>query len=70
MEHKLGETFEFEGNTLEVSEVEDIERPCVGCFFFGEGHHCFFGGIESCMDEDREDHTNVIFKNSTKTEEL
>lgn len=52
MEHKLGETFEFEGNTLEVSEVEDIERPCVGCFFFGE------------------DHTNVIFKNSTKTEEL
>ena len=34
MEHKLGETFEFEGNTLEVSEVEDIERPCVGCFFF------------------------------------
>lgn len=41
MEHKLGETFEFEGNTLEVSEVEDIERPCVGCFFFGEGHHCY-----------------------------
>ena len=70
MEHKLGETFEFEGNTLEVSEVEDIERPCVGCFFFGEGHHCYFGGIEFCIFRFREDHTNVIFKQSTKTEEL
>lgn len=44
MEHKLGETFEFEGSTLKVSEVEDIERPCVGCFFFGEGHHAILEG--------------------------
>lgn len=33
MEHKLGETFTWNGHTLEVAEVEGPENPCSGCYF-------------------------------------
>lgn len=69
MEHKLGETFTWNGHTLEVAEVEDPEDPCSGCYFFEHAISCYGKGLE-CMDDSRRDHTNVIFKQSTKTEEL
>ena len=69
MEHKLGETFTWNGHTLEVAEVEDPENACSGCYFFEHGLSCYGNGLE-CMDDSRRDHTNLIFKNSTKTEEL
>lgn len=33
MEHKLGETFTWHGQTLAVAEVKDQEEPCSGCWF-------------------------------------
>lgn len=33
MEHELGETFTWNGHTLEVAEVKDPEDPCSGCYF-------------------------------------
>lgn len=33
MEHKLGETFTWNGHTLEVAEVEDPDKACSGCWF-------------------------------------
>ena len=68
-ENKLGETFTWNGHTLEVAEVEDPEDPCSGCWFFEHTISCY-GNRLNCMDDSREDHTNVIFKNSTKTEKL
>lgn len=68
-ENKLGETFTWNGHTLEVAEVEDPEDPCSGCWFFEHTISCYGNGF-NCMDDSREDHTNVIFKNSTKTEKL
>jgi hypothetical protein len=69
MEHKLGETFTWNGHTLEVAEVEDPEFACTGCWFFEHAIPCYEKDLR-CMDDSRRDHTNVIFKNSTKTEEL
>lgn len=69
MEHKLGETFTWNGHTFEVAEVEDPEQACNGCWFFEHSISCYGIGL-NCMDDSRRDHTNVIFKNSTKTEEL
>lgn len=69
MEHELGETFTWNGHALKVVEVKDPEDPCSGCYFFEHGISCYGNGLE-CMDDSRRDHTNVIFKNSTKTEEL
>lgn len=69
MEHKLGETFIWHGHTLEVAEVEDPENACSRCWFFEQTISCCGNGLE-CMDDSRRDHTNVIFKQSTKTEEL
>ena len=66
MEHKLGETFTWNGNTLEVAEVEDPEHACNGCWFFEHSISCYDNGL-NCMDDSRKDHTNVIFKNSTNT---
>lgn len=68
MEHKLGETFTWNGRTLEVAEVKDPEDLCSGCYFFEHGISCYWNVLE-CMDDAREDHTNVIFK-EIKTEEL
>ncbi len=69
MEHKLGETFTWDGHTLEVAEVENPKNACNGCYFFEHAISCYGNGLE-CMDNLRRDHTNVIFKNPTKTEEL
>mgnify|MGYP000003554392 FL=1 len=69
MEHKLGETFTWHGQTLAVAEVKDQEEPCSGCWFFEHAISCYGNGLK-CMDDSRRDHTNVIFKNSIKTEEL
>lgn len=69
MEHKLGETFIWSGHTLEVAEVEDPENACRGCWFFEHAISCYEKDLK-CMDDSRRDHTNVIFKNSTKTEKL
>lgn len=69
MEHKLGETFTWHGQTLAVAEVKDPGNPCNGCYFFEHGISCYGNGLE-CTDNLRRDHTNVIFKQSTKIEEL
>lgn len=69
MEHKLGETFIWNGHTLEVAEVEDPEHACTGCWFFEHAITCYGNGLH-CMDDSRKDNRNVIFKNPTKTEEL
>ncbi len=70
MEKKLGETFLWNRRKLKVVEVENIDVPCVGCFFFVKGRQCYFGDLYPCTEEDRQDHTNVIFKEQLNTEEL
>ena len=69
MEHELGETFTWNGHTLEVVEVKDPEDPCSGCYFFEHGISWYGEGLE-WMGEARRKHTKVIIKEATKTEEL
>ena len=52
-ENKLGETFTWNGHTLEVAEVEDPEDPCSGCWFFEHTISCYGNGL-NCMDDSRE----------------
>lgn len=68
MDHKLGDIFYLEGHKIQVTEVENINSPCDGCILFENNINCNLIE-ESCMDDAREDHTNVIFK-EIKTEEL
>lgn len=67
MEIELGETFIWNNQKLEVAEVEDFNMACRGCYFFENEIPCFGNGLD-CTDDARRDHTNVIFKNSTKSE--
>lgn len=58
MERKIGETFEFEGKTLRVTEIK--EHTCEGCFFKGK---CVRAIVNKEAGEcfDRVDKKNVIF---------
>lgn len=56
MERKIGETFEYEGKKLKVTE---IARGCDGCFFDGK---CFLSDeAGQCESVNRTDRKNVIF---------
>lgn len=58
MERKIGETFEYEGKTLQVKEIE--EHTCKGCFF-GDGcdTELHIGVTGECLD--RTDGKEVIY---------
>lgn len=60
---KIGDTFTFRGSTLEVEPAqrnEDGSFACEGCYFFEHGIGCY--NDYACMDDSRNDHTNVIFR--------
>lgn len=60
---KIGDTFTFRGSTLLVEEVkpaDDGSFACEGCYFYEHGLGCY--NDYACMDDNREDHTNVIFR--------
>lgn len=58
MERKIGETFEYDGKTLQVKEIE--EHTCKGCFF-GDGcdTELHIGVTGECLD--RTDGKEVIY---------
>ena len=56
-EHKIGEVFEYNGNKLVTTEVEN-HSCCHKCFFLYVGHEC---GKHTCLDTEREDGKNVVF---------
>ena len=51
VEHKIGEVFEYNGNKLVTTEVEN-RSCCHKCFFLYVGHEC---GKHTCLDTERED---------------
>lgn len=60
MEHKIGETIEFNEDTLRIAEqIGNYKNPCDQCYF--EHHKCWLYHLESCAGSDREDKTNIIF---------
>lgn len=61
MEKQLGETFIYNGHTLQVSEVENTEFVCSGCYFWEHNKLPCIGKV-ACTDDSRKDHRNVIFK--------
>lgn len=69
MERKIGEVFELEGRKLKVEKAE--RGSCTGCSLLNK--NCFDKRKVSgeCVDEFRDDETDVIFKDITdKKEEL
>lgn len=67
MERKIGEVFEFEGRKLKVEKVK--HGSCTGCYFLNE--NCFDSRevTGECVDEFRDDDTDVIFKDITNNKE-
>lgn len=70
MERKIGEVLIYEGKTLKVVGVGKLDS-CNGCYFdrcyfnndeLGCTHNYFVDNIQTCYWEEREDKTNVIFK--------
>lgn len=59
MERKIGETFDFEGKTLQVKESERV--CCDGCFFDGKCYDCRIEIAGNCEAVNREDDKEVIF---------
>lgn len=62
MERQIGETFDYEGHKLEVTE----NKSCTGCFFEGKGP-CDFrkNVIGYCSSTFRSDSKDIIFKDMT-----
>lgn len=60
MEKGIGETFEHEGHKLLVSDAQEWEFCCIGCYFFENNKGCYGNGY-NCTDDSREDGKNVIF---------
>lgn len=59
MERKIGETFEFEGKTLQVKEIAHIS--CDGCFFDEQRIPCSKYVAGYCASKFRTDKKEVIF---------
>ena len=57
VEHKVGEVFEYEGNKLITTEIEN--NFCNKCFFLYVGHEC---DKHICLSSERVDKKNVVFK--------
>lgn len=59
--HKIGSIFKYntgmEKIELEVIEIDD--SSCDGCVFNNRGYYCMYS---CCCNIDREDNTNVIYK--------
>ena len=66
MERKIGEVFELAGRKLEVEKAE--RGSCTGCGLLNE--NCFDQRevTGECVDEFRDDETDVIFKDITDME--
>ena len=67
MERKVGEVFEFEGRKLKVEKAKP--NSCTGCGLLNE--NCFDKRAITgeCVDEFRDDETDVIFKDITNNKE-
>lgn len=59
MERKIGETFDFEGKTLQVKESERV--CCDGCFFDGKCYSLRLEVAGHCKAVNRVDNKEVIF---------
>lgn len=60
---KIGDTFTFRKSTLKVEPAQrndDGSYACEGCYFFENGLGCYNDYV--CMSENRDDRTNVIFR--------
>ena len=58
--HEVGERFKWDGVLLEVVEVEEgVEDSCEGCYLKG---WCNEVKCTTCIDIEREDYKNVIYK--------
>lgn len=64
MERKIGEVFEFVGRKLKVEKAKN--GSCDGCYFLDR--KCFESKTGECVDDFREDNTDVIFKDITDME--
>lgn len=61
MDKELGSTFIYKGKKLQVSEVENSEFACAGCYFWEHNIPCLALALD-CTDDSRKDNKNVIFK--------
>ena len=60
MERKIGETFEFEGKTLQVKEAE--QHACKGCFFENKCNKAIVNPVAGdCFFNARTDKKKVVF---------
>lgn len=64
MERKIGETFDFEGKTLQVKESECVS--CDGCFFDGKCYSLRQKVAGHCEAVNRGDNKEVIFVEITE----
>ena len=58
IEHEVGEVFEFKGNKLITTEVEN-SSCCHKCFFLYVSHEC---GKHICLGCERKDGKDVMFQ--------
>ena len=67
MERKIGETFQFEGKTLQVKE--SASSGCDGCFFDEQRIPCSKNVAGYCEFKFRADKKEVIFVEATEQEQ-
>ena len=67
MERKIGEVFEFAGRRLRVERAKP--NSCTGCSLLDRTCFDKRSVTGECVDEFREDHTDVIFKDVTNNNE-
>ncbi len=60
MERKIGEVFEFDGKKLRVEKIKN--GSCTGCYLYDKSCFNNKGVTGECVDDFREDNTDVIFK--------
>lgn len=64
--HKIGEVFKYNigSGIIELKVIETDDRGCDGCIFDGKDYYC---KNTCCINVDREDKTNIIYKEVKKT---
>lgn len=65
--HKIGEVFKYDigSEIIELKVIETDDRGCDGCIFDGKDYYC---KNTCCINIDREDETNIIYKEVKKHE--
>lgn len=66
MERRIGEIFEIEGRNLKVEKAQP--GSCTGCYFLDKNCIKYRDTTGECVDEFRDDDTDIIFKDITDME--